>query len=47
MKLFRFMSIEEFKKYINNENLVNDKNHSVEGMKKTDSIGLCFLNYAN
>ena len=47
MKLFRFMSIEEFKKYINNENLINNKNHAIEDMKKTNSIGFCFLNYAN
>lgn len=40
MKIFRFMSIEEFEKYLNNETL---KNETVQG-GKTNSIGFCFLN---
>lgn len=45
MKLFRFMSKEEFDKFIEGEKLVNYKDHNKEG-QKTNSIGFCFLNYA-
>ena len=46
MKLFRFMSKEEFRKYINGEILINTKDHSKEGHNKTISKGFCFFNYA-
>lgn len=39
MKLFRFMSKEEFRKLVNGEELENNKVH--EG--KTNSIGFCFM----
>ena len=39
MKIFRFMSYEEFKKYMNGENLYNNKKHKA----KTNSIGFCFF----
>ena len=41
MKIFRFMSSEEFEKYINGEILINNKNHKGQ----TFSYGFCFLNY--
>ncbi len=40
MKVFRFMSNEEFKKYKNGETLINNTIHEA----KTNSIGFCFLN---
>ena len=40
MKVFRFMSKEEFEKYNNNLTLKNNKQHD----GKTNSIGFCFLN---
>lgn len=40
MKVFRFMSREEFEKYRNGITLKNDKKHE----QKTNSIGFCFLN---
>ena len=46
MKLFRFMSIQEFNKYLNNEELKNTTNHNIDNNKKTNSIGFCFFNYA-
>ncbi len=39
MEVFRFMSKEEFKKYMNGEELVNKKEHRA----KTNSKGFCFL----
>lgn len=47
MKLFRFMSINELRKYTNGENLINTKDHNKEDNKKTDSVGFCFFNYAH
>ena len=44
MKLFRFMSRKEFKKYINEEELINNQNHHLNHKSKTNSIGFCFLN---
>lgn len=40
MKVFRFMSKEEFEKYNKNLTLKNNKKHD----GKTNSIGFCFLN---
>ena len=40
MKVFRFMSKEEFEKYNKNLTLKNSKKHN----GKTNSIGFCFLN---
>lgn len=42
MKVFRFMSDEEFEKYLNGETLHNDTNHRQE-KRSTDSIGFCFM----
>jgi len=39
MKIFRFMSLEEFEKYKKGETLENKKIHK----DKTNSIGFCFL----
>lgn len=39
MKVFRFMSYEEFEKYINGKNLYNNTKHKA----KTNSIGFCFF----
>lgn len=47
MKLFRFMSFNEFRKYHNNEILINVTDHNKEKNKKTNSIGFCFFNYAH
>ena len=47
MKLFRFMSLGEFKKYCNGEILINNTNHNKDRNKKTASIGFCFFNYAD
>ena len=41
MKLFRFMSKNEFEKLINGEDLVNEKEHS----GNTGSVGFCFMQY--
>ena len=46
MKLFRFMSLEEFQKYQNGETLTNNKDHYIEGERATNSVGFCFFNYA-
>lgn len=46
MKLFRFMSYEEFEKYCNNEELINTTNHSKDNCKSTNSVGFCFFNFA-
>lgn len=40
MKVFRFMSKEEFEKYNKNITLKNNKKHD----GKTNSVGFCFLN---
>ncbi len=40
MKIFRFMSKEEFEKYKNNFTVKNNKKHKA----KTNSIGFCFFN---
>lgn len=40
MKVFRFMSKEEFEKFNKGENLLNNTKHN----GKTDSIGFCFFN---
>lgn len=47
MKLFRFMSIEEFMKYRSGEELINNTDHNKESHFKTSSKGFCFLNYAH
>lgn len=44
MKVFRFMSINEFKKYINGSTLINNKNHHQKYNRRTNSIGFCFFN---
>ena len=41
MKVFRFMSLEEFEKYMNGEILMNNKKHQGQ----TFSYGFCFLDY--
>ena len=46
MKLFRFMSFEEFKKIDDGEELINNTDHSKDNNNKTNSIGFCFFNYA-
>ena len=46
MKLFRFMSFEEFKKFDDGEELINNTDHSKDNNNKTNSIGFCFFNYA-
>lgn len=46
MKLFRFMSNEEFKKYCKGEKMLNTTNHNKDNCKKTNSIGFCFFNFA-
>ena len=46
MKLFRFMSYEEFKKYCKGAKMLNTTNHNKDNYKKTNSIGFCFFNYA-
>ena len=42
MKVFRFMSKEEFDRLNNGEILINHTNHKKNGLK-TDSIGFCFF----
>lgn len=44
MKVFRFMSIEEFRKYCSGRTLINTTNHSSIKNNKTNSIGFCFFN---
>lgn len=44
MRIFRFMSEEEFNKYKNGEVLINETNHSEKG-GRTTSKGFCFLDY--
>lgn len=46
MKLFRFMSKNEFDRYCNNETLINTTDHNKDNNRKTNSIGFCFFNYA-
>ena len=46
MKLFRFMSNEEFKKYCKGEKMLNTTNHNKDNYNKTSSIGFCFFNFA-
>lgn len=41
MKVFRFMSIEELKKLLNNEELINNTEHKAF----TNSVGFCFMKY--
>lgn len=41
MKVFRFMSNEEFRKYKNGEVLINDTKH----IGRTNSVGFCFLDF--
>ena len=41
MKLFRFMSDEEYNKLTNNEVLFNNTKHTA----RTNSIGFCFMDY--
>lgn len=41
MKIFRFMSKQEFDKYINGEILTNETIH----LAKTNSIGFCFFDF--
>lgn len=41
MKVFRFMSKEEFKKYKKEKLLINNKKHN----GKTNSIGFCFFDF--
>lgn len=47
MKLFRFMSFEEFKKFDDGEELINNTDHNKDNNNKTNSIGFCFFNYAH
>lgn len=42
MRVFRFMSMDEFKKYQIGDTLSNDKKHHDCG-QKTDSVGFCFM----
>ena len=42
MKVFRFMSMDEFKKYQIGDTLSNNKNHHDYG-QKTESVGFCFM----
>lgn len=44
MKVFRFMSKEEFEEYLAGNVLFNNKNHKEVG-QRTDSIGFCFMDY--
>lgn len=46
MKLFRFMSLEEFIKYKKGETLINNTEYNTEYNFKSSSKGFCFLNYA-
>ena len=43
MKVFRFMSTEEFEKYRSGKKLKNKTNHKKQNHRKTTSIGFCFL----
>lgn len=43
MKLYRFMSFEEFRKYYFNIELNNTINHNRDRKQKTNSIGFCFF----
>lgn len=47
MKLFRFMSLNEFIKYKNGEILINNTDYNREKNLKSYSKGFCFLNYAH
>ena len=44
MRVFRFMSMDEFKKYQIGDTLSNDKKHPDYG-QKTESVGFCFMVY--
>jgi hypothetical protein len=43
MKVFRFMSTEEFEKYRSGKNLKNKTNHKKQNHRMTTSVGFCFL----
>lgn len=43
MKVFRFMSTEEFEKYRSGKKMKNKTNHKKQNHRKTTSIGFCFL----
>ena len=43
MKVFRFMSKEEFEKYLKGETLTNATDHSK--MHGSDAVGFCFLEF--
>lgn len=43
MKVFRFMSESEFKKYKSGNKLLNNKDHNKIDSRKTNSKGFCFL----
>lgn len=45
MKLFRFMSLEEFRKYQRGEELYNNTNHKEKYNYKTPSVGFCFFDF--
>lgn len=44
MKVFRFMSIDEFRKYMLGYTLINNTNHHLKYNNKTNSVGFCFFN---
>ena len=43
MKVFRFMSVKEFRKYMLGYKLKNSTNHYLENNMKTNSTGFCFF----
>ena len=45
MRVYRFMSDEEFKKYKKGEVLKNTINHNKERIKASSSIGFCFFDF--
>ena len=47
MKLFRFMSHEEFEKYCKGAKMLNITNHNKDKNLKSSSVGFCFLNLAH
>ena len=44
MKVFRFMSNDEFQKYRSGKKMISNKDHSKTHNGKTNSKGFCFLN---
>lgn len=44
MKIFRFMSIDEFRNYQLGKTLINTTNHNLAKNSRTNSIGFCFFN---